>query len=139
MDMATSKQPLITASRKKHLSCLSLLAWGFIGLAVGLVIGGLAVEVAAGLGEAGKTVNVRVEVFGIKVRQGKGPESFHRVVWSWGVGLIALFGFLGASVGIAGRLAVSILLTAAGTPGTKSKANQQTGSCTGIQDIKHKS
>lgn len=102
--------PLPLASRRpKRPSMLSIVVWGVIGLVAGVVIGGLAVEVSGPMGVAGATVNVRVEVLGVTVRQGVGPESLERVAWTWGISFIAVFAFIGAGIAVAWRCAASRL------------------------------
>jgi hypothetical protein len=83
-----------------------------IGLVVGLVIGGMAVEVSGPVGVGDTTVDVRVEVLGVTVRQGVGPEPMERVVWTWGIGWVAMFGLAGLAVAIAGRMGAEKLLRA---------------------------
>ncbi len=91
---------------------VSLVVWGILGFVVGFIIGAFAVQVIGGLGIGGATFNVRVEIFGVTVRQGRGPEAMERVFWTWGVGLLALFALFGAGIGIGLRVAVRRLATA---------------------------
>jgi hypothetical protein len=115
--MTTPDRRPVALSRRKRPSAASLVVCGAIGLIVGLVIGANAVLVRGFGGVGGTTVNVRVEVFGVTVRQGRGPEEVEPVAWTWGVGLLALFALAGAGVGVAGRVAVSELLRALRGPG----------------------
>jgi hypothetical protein len=67
-----------------------------MGLVTGFVVGGLGLTVSGNQGLAGSIVSIRVEVFGVKLRQGFGPESMSSVIWTWGVGVLATFAVLGA-------------------------------------------
>jgi hypothetical protein len=87
-------------------SAASLVVWGVIGAGTGLVIGALGEVVSGGEGIGGSTVAVRVEVFGLTVRQGVGPESMNHVVWTWGVAILAAFAVVGAALLIAARVVV---------------------------------
>ena len=73
--MEVSDPQIPDRSRRRWPSVLSLIVWGAIGLVAGFVVGGLAVEVSGGQGVGGTVVNVSVQVFGITVRRGVGPEA----------------------------------------------------------------
>ena len=88
----------------KSPSFVSIAVWALIGFAAGFVIGGLSMTVSGAQGAAGKVVNVRVEVLGVIVRQGVGPESMVQVIWTWGAGVLALFAFVGAGVAVGARM-----------------------------------
>jgi hypothetical protein len=77
-------------------SAVSLAVWALVGFATGFVVGGLGLVVSGAQGVGGSTVGVRVEVFGLIVRQGDGPESMNSVIWTWGVGILATFALVGA-------------------------------------------
>ena len=108
--MAASNLQPAASPRAKRPSVVSLVVWGIIGLVVGVIIGGLAIKVSGALGVGGTTVNVRVEIFGLTVRQGVGPEPMDRVVWTRGAGLLAVFSLAGTGLAVAGRVAASRLL-----------------------------
>jgi len=93
-------------SAHRRPSLLSLIVWGVIGTVTGFVVGGLGLEISGFQGIGGATVNVRVEVFGLTLRQGVGPESMERVIWTWGVAALAAFAALGAWVFLTARLVV---------------------------------
>ena len=85
-------------------SRVSIAIWGLIGLVAGVVVGALGVEIAAPLGTGGITTDVRVEVFGVVLRQGTGPEPMSPAIWTWGTGLLAMFGAVGAGTFLAARV-----------------------------------
>jgi hypothetical protein len=101
--------------RKTSLSIISLLIWGGIGLATGAVIGGLGVDVHGAEGGGGSVVNVGVEVFGFTVHRSFGPGSIEATVWTWGLGLIGLFAYAGACLGIGLRAAAHWVWCATGS------------------------
>jgi hypothetical protein len=76
-----------------------------------LVVGGLGLTITGNQGVGGSTVSIRVEVFGVKLRQGFGPESMDDVIWTWGVGVLAAFAIAGAAVFLAARGALGWALS----------------------------
>jgi hypothetical protein len=107
-------------------SAASLILWGLVGLAAGFVVGAIGPEVSGhkGLGES--IVNIRVEIFGVTIRQGFGPESMSEVFWTWGFAVIGTFAWAGAVLFMAARVAFAWIMTVAQT-GMTGEARQSVG------------
>jgi hypothetical protein len=94
----------------KRTSWMSLVIWGMIGLVVGIVVGAMAVDCRGAVGIGGQTADVQIRVFGVTIRQGEGPEPLADVAWTWGIGVLLLFGLVGSGISVGVRIAAEQLL-----------------------------